>query len=176
MLKAAQASLVALCNISQHSSWCWSLLLGSAHGKSIESCMRESVDMIGPEPLSQKAAVGCINGTNRRWDCVPCKRCWLTLTLQVHGRLWPNLLPACHTAPELVPMHTAATLGVPHAGGSQHAAQHLQWEEPSMTGSWLDASRTKQQQLPTHVSSASCYDMFELLCAAQLLAWNTACL
>ena len=105
-----------------------------------------------------------------------CKRCWLTLTLQVHGRLWPNLLPACHTPTELVPVHTVATLGVPHAGGSQHAAQHLQQrEETCLKGGWLGPSTIKQQQSPTNMTSALWYDMFELLCVAQLLALNTVC-
>lgn len=81
------------------------------------------------------AAVRCSGGTNkirvcarydRIQDCVACKRNRLALTLKVHGRLWPNLFPACHTPTKLVPMHTVATLGVSHAGGSQHAAQHLQ--------------------------------------------------
>ena len=95
-------------------------------------------------------------GTNRGWDCaryerihdcVACKRGWLALTLQVHGRLWPNLLPARHTPTKLVPMHTLPPLGMSHAGGSQHAAQHLQQEGP-LKGSWLASSRTKQQHCP----------------------------
>ena len=103
-----------------------------------------------------------------------CKRGWLALTLQVHGRLRPNLLPARHTPTKLVPMHTLPALGVSHAGGSQHAAQHLQREGP-LRGSWLASSRTKQQQLPTHIASAPWYHMFELLCVAQLQALNAVC-
>ena len=44
-----------------------------------------------------------------------------------------------------------------------------------MKGTWLGPSRLKQQQLPTHMTSALWYDMFELLCVAQPLASNAVC-